>query len=76
MSFLLQQFFGISLGEKYVSIGEQLHGCTIKTGCTMQRKVLNKQIYIYIYKISIVLNENSTIFFKNSKGKFVKIFIL
>ena len=33
-------------------------------------------IYIYIYKISIVLNENSTIFFKNSKGKFVKIFIL
>ena len=74
MSFLLQQFFGISLGEKYVSIGEQLHGCTIKIGCTMQRKVLNKQIYIY--KISIVLNEYSTIFFKNSKGKFVKIFIL
>ena len=33
-------------------------------------------LYIYIYIISNVSNENSTIFFKNSKGKFVKIFFL
>ena len=34
MSFLFQQFFGVSSGEKYVSNfnWEQLHGCTIKTG--------------------------------------------
>ena len=38
----------------------------------MRRKVL----YIYIYIISNVSNENSTSFFKNSKGKFVKIFFL
>ena len=85
MSFLLQQFFGVSSGEKYVELRNSYIYIQSRLEwflCCYKKLVANMHyakeslIYIYIYIISNVSNENSTSFFKNSKGKFVKIFFL